>query len=239
MQKKWKEAEDILLEILSIEKDNYRALTEMALIYKHWGKEIPREDNLKRELKQKYLDAVIKSYKANSENISILMEFADIFKNQRQYRAALAFLEIIQGLRPDDLESIRVQETFYGYINDEENVLKCREKGNKLIEQNPLVKYREKFDKQNIQVKAEIKLVSQTEKGKYKYIFSTRKSFIESIAGTKFSILPGGNQCRSLRNGDEAFYGLYIKDRKEFVDCIEPYFQSINDLLINGKGLLS
>ncbi len=234
-QKKWKEAEDILIELLQLDKGNFRALTERSLLYKKWMKGLNPGDPKKRELKEKYLLAVIESFKANPENISILMELASIFTTQKQYRAALGILENIQQQNKNDLESMRVMINILGYMNAPDTAEEVRKKGFQIIAANPFVKYRDKFENMAPPVKTNKQVNVLTEKGMYG--IGLNEKFIITTNNKKILLGPSSNFHFHLKHNAVVLFSLIVIGSTEFADNVEPYFEDVYDLTLKGQKL--
>ncbi len=229
-QKKWKEAEDILKEALAIETDNYIILTESALLYKRWAKAIDSKEE-KTVLRRFYIEAVIKSIYANNENIPILMEAALLFKQRRQYRAALLFLDKIRVMDNDDLENLREQELIYSYMSNHTKAEECRRTGEEVIKKNSYVKFRNRFEEQIIKIDLHKTLIADYQIGKYRYIYATRERFVQDTNGNRINIFEDGNVCKTLRNNDEIYFSIYTLSGETKADCIEPFFSNMESVL--------
>jgi len=230
-QKRWEEAESILLESLHLQADNYITLTELAILYKKWNRE---EKSVKRyELKKKYVHALLQSYKAKPNNISILMELVSFFKSRRQYRVALQILNQVHHIDELDLESFRIQEIIYANMFHKKGVAESRKTGEHIIKKAPYVKFRKRFEeqKERLFINDSLKIKSLTNEGVYKYHYMTKEKYIETEKGNTILIDFKANKYSKIKNGEKVFYGLYEESNMTKVDCIEPVFTSLEEVI--------
>jgi tetratricopeptide (TPR) repeat protein len=90
-QKRWQEAEDILLELLKLDPENLQARTELSKIYQ------------RRKRWQEAEDILLELLKLDPENLQARTELSKIYQRQKRWDEAIRLLEEYIELDPDGL----------------------------------------------------------------------------------------------------------------------------------------
>ncbi|MDQ1353259.1 MAG: Tetratricopeptide repeat protein [Acidobacteriota bacterium] len=242
-RKRYDEAEKILKELLAIEPDNIHGCTEFALMYKQWA---DYEKKNKRstwwEKKQLYYKYIKESYRINPFNIPTLMELCAIFSTCRQYRAALKFLEKALTARDHDLETLRHLVLIHHTLNNESEVNRLLEKGRRWIQEQPFIKYKERFQALDLSCAPHKILVQLNNTGTFSgpgraKTSSPGSSPVILCGAGRFDLMEKYTAHNRIEDGDTVFFATYRVgvgvDEKIYADFIEPYFEDPADLAVN------
>ncbi len=234
-QKRYQEAENILKELLAIEPDNIHGCTEFALLYKQWAAdEKRRELPAWREKKQLYYKYIKESYRINPLNLPTLMELCSIFTSRRQYRAALRFLEKAISVQDNDLETLRHLVLIYHTLNHETEVARLMEKGRRLMQEQPFIKYKDRFQALDLPLGTNKKLLQMNNTGTFSGQVRTKASNtappVIIYGANRYALLEKYTAHHHITDGDKVFFAAYQVGEKVYADFIEPYFQDVSDL---------
>jgi tetratricopeptide (TPR) repeat protein len=209
------EAEQFFKRILDIEPDNLFAKVELANLYSKMRRYVPRETLL------------FEIYNAHPEDIPTLMALAHVFRRFKKYRVALRLLESALDLRRSDLITISELIKTHILLNSNEQARRYHGKGAEILAQDPYNKHGERFNNTEIMMNEEVELLNLDGVGVC--IHADGQSYVE-CEGARYLVDERTTANYNLKAGDKVFFATYTKDGRVFVDFVEPYFESIDDL---------
>ena len=249
-QQKWKEAEDILNECLAIDPNDINSLLELGKIC---SKDFTRydqaeqffqrildiePDNLfaKIELANLYLKTrryipreklLFEIYDAHPEDIPTLMALAQVFKRFRKYRIALRLLESALELRATDLITISELIRTHLIMHSNAQAMRYLNKGADILKHDPFHKHGHRLSRIEITMNNEIELLNLNEVGIC--VHKDGLSYVE-CKETLYLVDEQTTINNRLKAGDKVFFATYTRNAQVFINFVEPYFESIDDL---------
>ena len=249
-QQKWKEAEDILNECLAIDPNDINSLLELGKICSkdftryHQAEQFfqrildiePANLFAKIELANLYLKTrryipreklLFEIYDAHPEDIPTLMALAQVFKRFRKYRIALRLLESALDLRATDLITISELIRTHLIVHSNAQAMRYLSKGADILKHDPFHKHGERLSRIEIRMNNEIELLNLNEVGIC--VHKDGLSYVE-CKKTLYLVDEQTTINNRLKAGDKVFFATYTRNGQVFINFVEPYFESIDDL---------